>query len=68
MASWMLGMGASVFYVFFERSLEIVPVRLSRRDVKGGVEWLDFLSTVLLLGKSAVEEESSIDPCMSILA
>lgn len=64
----MFGIGASVFYVFFERSLEIVPVRLRRRDVKGGVERLDFLSMVLLLGKSAVEVESSIDPCLSILA
>jgi len=68
MAYWILGMGASVFYVFFERSLEMVPVLLRRRDVKGGVERLDFLSMVLLLGKSAVEVESSIDVCLSILA
>ena len=68
MAYWMLGIGARVFYVFFESSLEMVPVRLRRRDVKGGVERFNFLSIVLLLGKSAVEVESSIDPCLSIFA
>ena len=64
----MFGIGASVFYVFFERSLEMVPVLLRRREVNGGVERLDFLVMVLLLGKSAVEVESSIDPCLRILA
>lgn len=65
MAYWMLGMGARVFYNLLGRSLEMVPVRLRRRDVSGGVEWLEilwcFLCIVLLLGKSVVEIESSIE-------